>query len=124
MGPQVSITRHSDHLSVKISGDVQSIEEILDYSTAFRTEAARLDQRRVLLDYTEARFDMDYHDMRELAEICVQENFPLQGLRIAVVCRPGDLERHRLFETIAANRSIIYRVFADPDKALSRPPAP
>ncbi|WP_338669793.1 hypothetical protein [Pseudodesulfovibrio methanolicus] len=120
MTAKVSMTPHSDHLSVKVSGGVRSIDEVLDYVSDFRNEATRLGLRRVLLDYTEARFDMDYHDMQELAEIGVQKDFPLYGLRIAVVCRPDDMERQRLFETIAANRSIVYQVFTDPDKALAR----
>jgi hypothetical protein len=74
----------------------------------------------VLIDYTKARFHLDYHDMRELAEIGVQNDFPLYGLRIAVVCLPESLDRHRLFETIAANRSISYRVFSDEDEAMAR----
>jgi endonuclease III-like uncharacterized protein len=118
MTAKVSITPHSDHLEVKVSGRVESIDEILNYTTAFRTEAVRLGQRRILLDYTEARFDLDYHDMRELAEIGVQKDFPLYGLRIAVVCLPEALDRHSLFETIAVNRSIIYQVFTDREKAL------
>ncbi|MGE4423589.1 MAG: hypothetical protein AB7D39_14940 [Pseudodesulfovibrio sp.] len=120
MTVKVSITPCAGHLAVKVSGVAHSIEEILDYSTAFRTEALRLGLRKVLLDYTEARFDLDYHDIRELAEICVQKDFHLDGLRIAVVCLPEDLDRHRLFETIAVNRSITYQVFTDPDKALAR----
>lgn len=120
MTAKVSMTPHSDHLSVKVSGGVRSIDEALDYVSEFRNKATRLGLRRVLLDYTEAHFDMDYHDMRELAEIGVQNDFPLYGLRIAVVCRPEDMERHRLFETIAVNRSITYQVFTDPAMALAR----
>lgn len=120
----ISISPRVDHLSVTVSGDVESIQEIVDYTKAFRVEAVRLGLRRVLLNYTEARFDMDYHDMRELAEIGVHNDFPLFGLRIAVICLPDDLDRHRLFETIAVNRSISYQVFTDPDRALSRLLAP
>ena len=120
----ISITPHSDHLSVRVSGHVRSIQEIVDYMTTFREEATRRGQRNVLLDYTEAHFDMDYHDMHELAEIAVQAEFALSGLRIAVVCRPKDLERHSLFETIAVNRSIVYLVFTSTHKALARLLAP
>jgi hypothetical protein len=120
MAAKVSITPCPDHLRVTVEGDVESVGEVTGYTEDFRVQATRLGLRRVLIDYTKARFHLDYHDMRELAEIGVQNDFPLYGLRIAVVCLPESLDRHRLFETIAANRSISYRVFSDEDEAMAR----
>ncbi|OIQ50923.1 hypothetical protein BerOc1_02866 [Pseudodesulfovibrio hydrargyri] len=119
MAVKVSITPNADHLLVKVAGEVRTVEDVVSYTTVFRPEAVRLGLRRVLLDYVDARFSLDYYDLREVAEIGVRKDFPQLGLRIAVVCRTEDLDRHRLFETIAANRSIVYRVFTAPDKALA-----
>jgi len=113
-----SINTSDDHLRLTVSGPVGGLDEIIGYIGRLRAEAVRRGERRVLLDYTGARFDMDYLDMRELAEIGIQNSFPLYGLRIAAVCPPRDLERHRLFETLAANRSIAYRVFSDETGAI------
>ncbi|WP_319581986.1 hypothetical protein [uncultured Pseudodesulfovibrio sp.] len=119
MTADIHLTPGPDHLSVKVTGKVQSIHEIVEYMTIFRNEVARHGQRKVLIDYTEAHFEMDYHDLHELAGIAVQSDFPLYGLRIAVVCLPDELARHRLFETIAVNRSMTYQVCTDLETALS-----
>jgi hypothetical protein len=115
----VSINAFDDHLRLTVLGQVDGLDEIVGYIGRLRAEAVRLGLRRVLLDYTGASFDMDYLDMRELAEIGTQNSFPLHGLRMAAVCPPRDLERHRLFETLAANRSIAYRVFSDEAEAMA-----
>jgi hypothetical protein len=115
---QVTTTRHPHYLLVEISGTIRTVKDVVEYTAVFRPEAERLGVRRVLLDYVQSTFGLDYHDLREVAEIGVRREFPGLGLRIAVVCRPEELDLHRQFETIAVNRSIIYRVFTDTNEAL------
>lgn len=120
MTASTSISACGDHLRLTVVGDIRSIDEIIRFSTLYRTEAKRLGLRRVLLDYTRARFHLDYHDLLELAEYATEQNFQLDGLRLAVVCAPEHLAQHRKYETIAVNRSTAYLVFDDEDEALAR----
>ena len=114
----LSMETRGDHLRVTVRGDIRHIDEIVDYSAAYRIEATRLGLRRVLIDYTDALFHLDYHDLHELAEHGVRKDFHLRGLRIAAVCSTENAVQHRQYETIAANRSITYKVFNDEASAL------
>lgn len=120
MSTNVSIAVCADHLRVNVAGDIRSIGDIIDFSTRYRAESRRLGLRRVLLDYTQARFHLDYHDLIELAEYAAKQNFQLDGLRLVVVCTPRHLAQHRQYETIAANRSTAYRVFDNEEEALKQ----
>jgi hypothetical protein len=113
MTAKATIERQGDFLRVTVTGVIRTLEEIADYSRQYRLEANRLGLRRVFIDYREAYFMMDYHDLLELAEYATEQGFHLHGLRIA----PEGVDLHRKYETIAHNRSIAYRAFTDSAEA-------
>lgn len=120
MPTNVSITACAGHLRVNVAGDIRSIDDVIRFSAQYRAESKRLGLRRVLLDYTQAHFHLDYHDLVELADYAAKQDFQLDGLRLVEVCTPAHLAQHRQYETIAANRSTAYLVFDNEEEALKQ----
>lgn len=117
MRPKTSMEQRNDRLPVKVTGEIRTIRERVDYTREYRMEANRLGLRRVFIDDRDARFLLDCHDLMELGEYATAQGFHLHGLRIAALCSPEWLEVHRQYETVAHNRSIAYRAFTEEAEA-------
>jgi len=108
----------ADYLYAELIGTLADIQSIIGYSQECMTEAAHNRLRRILIDNRQAAYTLDYLDLVELATYADSMNVPQRGFRMASLASEEDLAIHSQFETVAANRSIVYKTFADMDSAL------
>lgn len=111
-------TNNETYLHIIVTGVVSTPKEVLEYSSAFRGKALESGLRRLLLDYRDTEFNLDYADLLAIAEYADTAGLQMRGFRMAALPRTQDHDLHQQFETTALNRSIVYRSFLDVDEAI------
>ena len=101
------------YLSIRVvsDADARAFEEII---AAILREIAAHDCSRVLVDIREAKARPGVLETFGL----VSSYSAMQGLRAAILDRPGNKRWFDFYETVSVNRGHNNRVFTDPEKAI------
>lgn len=117
MSVALNITHTDDCVVATVSGFIETIDEVIDYMRQAKAAAEKWKLQKILTDYMEARFDLDFHDLILLAERGAALDFQKNGFRIASIVQPDALDFHKKFEIAAINRSFTYASFVEYDEA-------
>lgn len=104
-----------DLLNVEAVGHVETLAEIQGYSLAVIEAARNGSCTRVLCDERELAGTLRTLDAYEAAKF-IADQAPSVG-RAAVVCGEAALGDRKFWETVAVNRGVALRAFADIDTA-------
>ena len=74
---------------------------------------------RVLVDERNLDISIDVLDIVNIANEFEDQGLLSCGGRLACLHRPGCVNIYKIYETVYKNRSLGYRRFEDPDKALA-----
>lgn len=117
------ITRFEFHptdkyLSVIVSGRVDAIEPIVKWAREYRDAALKHGLNRILIDYRDMDFQLDYHDLILLADSADAVGYQGMGLRTAALISGEAWKSELDFDTVSSNRSIVFRSFLNRREAL------
>jgi len=118
MPVQTTMTVMDGYIQARTTGTIESAQEAIAYTTIHVDKARQTGIRRLLLDERDVTFRVDFADSMEVAEYWNSKGLPALGLRLAVLPSHTTPVQMEEFETLAANRSVAYRVFADEESAL------
>jgi len=104
---------------VEVVGKIETYKDILSYWTPAREEAMRQGVKRFLINYEKVDFKLDYFEMVQLSKYAEEINFQSFGCKIALVVLPGDLKKHKEYQTPALNRGFNFHAFTSESEALS-----
>ena len=112
-------------LVIESSGFDESLKEVLDYGMAVYQTAIMNKCNRILCDETKLEYRLNTLETFKSAEF-ISESVPSLA-RVALVCKPENINDASFWETVAVNRGLQVRVFTDSEKArkwVSEPFAP
>ncbi|NJN64359.1 MAG: hypothetical protein HC882_05375 [Acidobacteria bacterium] len=101
---------NADLLRVKARGRDDDVREVIAYGLAVADAAAKAECSRVLCDETELEYALTTIDTFETARILADRAPRLA--KVAIACRPSQIDDARFWETVAVNRGLRVRVFA------------
>ncbi|MBG0790527.1 MAG: hypothetical protein H0S80_08545 [Desulfovibrionaceae bacterium] len=113
MPVHAAMTRIGDYLFIKSSGDITTIEDGVEYVQAQVAWAREEGVRKLLTDDRDMTISLDYADILALAQYWEQNELATLGLRVAALPPPSSPQGQQAYETAAANRSIVFKVFFD-----------
>jgi hypothetical protein len=104
-----------DLLIVVSSGVCDDLDQLKEYVLDLHEAATTLEQTRILVDETQLEYRLStinsYYSGEFMSEIAPKP------YKIAVVCRQEGWDDTKFWETVAVNRGVPVRVFADKDRA-------
>jgi hypothetical protein len=124
MSVQLQIEEMPDYLAAKFTGAGEA-EEIWRQFELIAEHCKRANKNKLLLDITETHGSLSLahrYRLGDAAEIFVHYKL----IKVAIVCRPEQLDHQRFGETVARNRWVNARVFTgleDAEKWLMLKPA-
>jgi hypothetical protein len=102
-------------LKVVSSGVCDDLDQLKEYALALHKASTTLEQARILVDETQLEYRLgmldSYYSGEFIAEIAQKP------YKLAVVCRQEGWDETKFWETVAVNRGVPVRVFADMDRA-------
>lgn len=104
-----------DLLCVRAWGRDDSLEDVKRYGVAVLEKARLQNCTRILCDERELEYAIGTLDTYEYARFLAQKA-PRVG-RVAIVCRPEQIENGEFWETVAVNRGLKVRMYTDIDEA-------
>ena len=102
-------------LVVESAGFDESLKEVQDYGMAIYHTAIMHKCNRILCDETKLEYRLNTLETFKSAEF-ISESVPSLA-RVALVCRPENINNASFWETVAVNRGLQVRVFTDLEKA-------
>ena len=102
-------------LAIESSGFDESLKEVQDYGMAVYQAAILNKCNRILCDETKLEYRLNTLDTFKSAEY-ISESVPAVA-RVALVCRPENINDASFWETVAVNRGLQVRIFTDREKA-------
>lgn len=109
---------HKAYLHCISSGLLEYPEQLQRLNATIAQTVKKTGLRRVLLDMRKCESVLDFHDILTAENSKTSDKLSMAGARIAAFVKPHRLKDHQMYETMAINRSIIYRAFSDKAKAL------
>jgi hypothetical protein len=117
MSIQYQFRQEGGVLRVVASGVDDDFDEVTAYGQAVLQAAIEADCDRVLCDERELTYALDAFDTFKSAEMIAMA-VPMPG-RLAIVCGPDSLPDAEYWETVAVNRGLAVRVYAEVEPALA-----
>ncbi|WP_319470777.1 hypothetical protein [uncultured Pseudodesulfovibrio sp.] len=114
----IAFELNETHLLCLATGRIETSEELYQFNTAMVQAVEKTGLRRILLDMQKSDSSLDYHDVLTAENRETSDRFAMGGIRIAAVVSPHRLKAHQLYETMAINRSIVYKAFSGKQQAL------
>ena len=109
------IKMENNILVVVSSGFDESLKEVQEYGMAIYQAAIMNKCSRILCDERELEYRLNTLDTFKSAEY-ISESVPTLA-RVALVCKPDNINDASFWETVAVNRGLQVRIFTDRDKA-------
>ena len=102
-------------LYVKVSGEDDSVDDVIGYGQAVIQQALQHNATRILSDETDLVYRIGTFDVFASAK-ALAENAP-RIVRAALVVNPVQIKDARFFETVAINRGLDVRMFTSFEEA-------
>ncbi|BDQ35053.1 hypothetical protein [Pseudodesulfovibrio portus] len=106
-------------LRASVCGVIASGEEAAAKARDVIDTGLKVGVHRILLDEREVDISIDVHEIISIARELVGREIPLYGGRMACLYRPEKKDLYKTYETIYQNRSLSYRLFDDPGRAMA-----
>lgn len=101
-----------------VTGDGNSLENAVNYSTSLIAEAQQSNSQKILCDERGLELTLSTADIYTLAELTAKM-LSSSSARIAVIYKPEYLEKCRFYETVTGNRGLLVHINTDYDEALA-----
>jgi hypothetical protein len=101
------VQRKEGYILLTSSGEIKSMEDLIELGQSMEDLANRMDCWRFLIDERSVVMAIDPLDLTVFAESRVDE--PRSNMRVAVIYTPENLSRFHWIETFLQNRCIPYR---------------
>lgn len=103
-------------LKVSAHGKDENLKEVMDYSNAVIDAAVKYKCHKVLCDERKLMYAISITETFQLAE---EASAKAPGLsKIAIVCKPENIQDGRFYETVANNRGLKVLVTTEFEEAL------
>lgn len=119
MPVHVTITAMNGYLLIESSGEMETVEDGVEYIQAQIDAALKEKIQRLLVDDRNLTVSIDYSDILALADYWEKRGLQRIGLRAAALAPPSAPQAQLAYETTATNRSIVFKVFFDKQEALN-----